>query len=170
MGPECSASGRPAHFRSTLLAAGVPIDVPLADREHTSRTRTPAELTFVGTATTIVRLGRFTILTDPNFLRRGQRAYLGLWSRRLTDPALMVDDLPPLSGVVLSHLHGDHFDRVARAGRDRSPPVITTVAAADRLRRFGFGTHGLRNWQQHIWWTARRSSRSNPCPRSTPAA
>lgn len=98
-----------------------------------------------------MRLGRFTILTDPNFLRRGQRAYLGkgLWSRRLTDPALTVDDLPPLSGVVLSHLHGDHFDRVARAGLDRTPPVITTVAAADRLRHFGFGTHGLRNWQQH---------------------
>jgi hypothetical protein len=30
-----------------------------------------------GTATTIVRLGSFTVLTDPNFLHRGQRAYLG---------------------------------------------------------------------------------------------
>jgi len=33
-------------------------------------------LTFVGTATTILRIGAFTILTDPNFLHRGQRAYL----------------------------------------------------------------------------------------------
>lgn len=37
----------------------------------------PDGMTFVGTATTILRLGRFTVLTDPNFLRRGQRAYLG---------------------------------------------------------------------------------------------
>jgi len=112
---------------------------------------TPADLTFIGTATTIVRLGRFTVLTDPNFLRRGQRAYLGkgLWSRRLTDPAMTVDSLPPLSGVVLSHLHGDHFDRVARAGLDRRPPIITTAPAADRLRHFGFDTHGLQNWQRH---------------------
>jgi hypothetical protein len=34
-------------------------------------------ITFIGTATTIVRLGSFTVLTDPNFLHRGQRAYLG---------------------------------------------------------------------------------------------
>jgi L-ascorbate metabolism protein UlaG (beta-lactamase superfamily) len=113
--------------------------------------RSDASLTFVGTATTILRLGRFTVLTDPNFLRRGQRAYLGkgLWSRRLTEPAMTVDELPPLSAVVLSHLHGDHFDRVARAGLDRTPPIITTVPAADRLQRYGFSTQGLENWQQH---------------------
>ena len=42
-------------------------------------------LTFVGTATTVLRLGSFTLLTDPNFLHRGQRAYLGkgLWTKRL---------------------------------------------------------------------------------------
>jgi ribonuclease BN (tRNA processing enzyme) len=68
-------------------------------------------LTFVGTATTLLRLGGFTVLTDPNFLHRGQRAYLGkgLWSRRLTDPAVTVGELPSLDAVVLSHLHGDHF-------------------------------------------------------------
>ena len=74
-------------------------------------------LEFIGTATTLLRLGRFTLLTDPNFLHRGQRAYLGkgLWSRRLTEPSCQPADLPPLDAVVLSHLHGDHFDRVARA-------------------------------------------------------
>jgi L-ascorbate metabolism protein UlaG (beta-lactamase superfamily) len=111
----------------------------------------PASLTFVGTATTIVQLGRFTVLTDPNFLHRGQRAYLGkgLWSRRLTEPAISVEELPALSAVVLSHLHGDHFDRVARAGLDRKPPIITTVPAGKRLQRYGFTTLGLENWQRH---------------------
>jgi hypothetical protein len=53
-------------------------------------------LTFVGTATTILRLGSFAVLTDPNFLHRGQRAYLGkgLWSRRLTEPSMRVEDVP----------------------------------------------------------------------------
>ena len=56
-------------------------------------------ISFIGTATTLIRLGSFTLLTDPNFLHRGQRAYLGkgLWSRRLTDPALSPDALPVLS-------------------------------------------------------------------------
>lgn len=107
-------------------------------------------LTFVGTATTVLRLGRFRLLTDPNFLHRGQRARLGwgLSSRRRTDPALDIDRLPPLDAVLLSHLHGDHFDRVARDGLDHALPVVTTPHAGDRLRRWGFeAASGLRTWE-----------------------
>jgi L-ascorbate metabolism protein UlaG (beta-lactamase superfamily) len=109
-------------------------------------------LTFVGTATTVLRLGGFTLLTDPNFLHRGQRAYLGkgLWSRRLTDPALRPAELPPLDAIVLSHLHGDHFDRVARRELARTQPVITTPAAARRLRGWGFESEGLETWQRTV--------------------
>jgi len=104
-----------------------------------------ATLTFGGTATTLLRFGRFTVLTDPNFLHRGQWAYLGkgLASRRLTQPALRPSDLPPLDAVVLSHLHGDHFDRVARRDLTRSAPLLTTPSAARRLARYHFATTGL---------------------------
>ncbi|QCX26805.1 MBL fold metallo-hydrolase [Nocardioides jishulii] len=108
-------------------------------------------ITFIGTATTVLRLGSFTLLTDPNFLHRGQRAYLGkgLWSRRLTEPALQPAALPPLDAVVLSHLHGDHFDRIARRELDRTPPVLTTPPAARKLRKWGFDARGLGTWQRH---------------------
>jgi len=107
-------------------------------------------LTFIGTATTVLRLGAFTLLTDPNFLHRGQRAYLGkgLWSRRLSEPAMQPADLPTLDAIVLSHLHGDHFDRIARRDLARAQPVLTTPAAARRLIRWGFDTHGLRTWER----------------------
>lgn len=107
-------------------------------------------LEFIGTATTLLRLGPFTLLTDPNFLHRGQRAYLGrgLWSKRLTEPSTQPGGLPELTAVLLSHLHGDHFDRVARRGLDRSVPVLTTPAAARRLHRWGFsGSYGLETWE-----------------------
>src|SRR3954451_3518806 len=96
-----------------------------------------ASLTFIGTATTLLRLGEFTLLTDPNFLHRGQRAYLGhgLWSKRRTEPTLDIDEVPPIDAVVLSHLHGDHFDRVARRGLAKDTPVLTPRPAARRLRR-----------------------------------
>jgi L-ascorbate metabolism protein UlaG (beta-lactamase superfamily) len=114
--------------------------------------RGPASLTFVGTATTLLRLGTFTVLTDPNFLHQGQRAYLGkgLWSRRLTEPALQPADLPPLDAVVLSHLHGDHFDRVARRHLARTQPVLTTPPAARTLQRWGFAVEALSTWQEHV--------------------
>jgi L-ascorbate metabolism protein UlaG (beta-lactamase superfamily) len=72
-----------------------------------------------------------------------------LWSRRLTEPSLQPADLPPYDAVVLSHLHGDHFDRVARRGLPRESPVITTTHAARRLSRWGFATHGLGEWEEH---------------------
>lgn len=106
-------------------------------------------LFFVGTATTVITYAGFTVLTDPNFLHRGQRAYLGkgLTSRRRTEPAMDVGQLPPLDLVVLSHLHGDHFDRVAKRGLDRSVPVATTPHAARRLGRWGFDPRPLRTWE-----------------------
>ena len=107
-------------------------------------------LTFVGTATTVMTLGPFTLLTDPNFLRRGQRAYLGrgLWTKRLTDPAMGIAQLPPLDAVVLSHLHGDHWDRVARQQLSKSVPLLTTRHAARRLGPRGFPADGMDTWEQ----------------------
>jgi L-ascorbate metabolism protein UlaG (beta-lactamase superfamily) len=109
-------------------------------------------LQFIGTATTVLRIGDFTLLTDPNFLHRGERAYLGrgLFSKRLTEPALGVEDLPPLDAVVLSHLHGDHWDRRAQRGLDRSLPIVTTRHAARRLRPRGFeNAIALDTWASH---------------------
>jgi L-ascorbate metabolism protein UlaG (beta-lactamase superfamily) len=109
-------------------------------------------LNFIGTATTLIELGSFRILTDPNFLHRGQRAYLGkgLWSRRLTEPSMQPGDLPEIDAIVLSHLHGDHFDRVAKAELPRSQPVITTPKAAQRLMRWGFEARGLQTWRTEL--------------------
>lgn len=109
-------------------------------------------LQFIGTATTVLRIGGFTLLTDPNFLHKGERAYLGrgLVSKRLTEPALGIDDLPPLDAVVLSHLHGDHFDRRAKAGLDKGLPIVTTRHAARRLRLQGFDNAiALDTWTSH---------------------
>jgi L-ascorbate metabolism protein UlaG (beta-lactamase superfamily) len=107
-------------------------------------------LEFIGTATTLLRLGPFTLLTDPNFLHRGQRAYLGkgLFSKRLTEPSMQPADLPPYRAILLSHLHGDHFDRVARRELAKDSLVLSTPSAADRLHDWGFErAQGLEPWQ-----------------------
>ncbi len=95
---------------------------------------------FVGTATVILRYAGFTILTDPNFLHAGDHVHLGygLRSERQTNPAIEIEDLPPLDLVLLSHLHGDHFDRVAEEKLDKRVPIITTPHAARYLEGKGF--------------------------------
>jgi L-ascorbate metabolism protein UlaG (beta-lactamase superfamily) len=110
-------------------------------------------LTFIGNATVLLRCGPFTILTDPSFLHAGQRAHLGygLFTERLLEPAMQVDELPPLDAVVLSHLHGDHWDRIAARSLDRSLPVVTTPHASRRLQGVqGFRRAvGLQTWESH---------------------
>src|SRR4028118_99559 len=95
---------------------------------------------FVGTATVIIRYGGFTILTDPNFLHKGDHVHLGygLHSERLTEPAISLEQLPPVDFVLLSHMHGDHFDHVVSERLDRKVPILTTKHAAASLRGLGF--------------------------------
>jgi L-ascorbate metabolism protein UlaG (beta-lactamase superfamily) len=109
-------------------------------------------MTFGGTATMLLRIGPFTLLTDPNFLHRGQYARLGygLRSKRRTEPALLPTQLPALDGILLSHMHGDHWDRIATKTLPKDTPVITTPEAATCLADRGFtATADLRAWQTH---------------------
>src|SRR5687768_8352305 len=103
-----------------------------------------ADVTFIGNATTLLRLGAFTLLTDPAFGPAGSRVHLGYgaWTRRLKDPAMSYADLPPLDLVLLSHLHGDHFDRAARRVLPSTLPIVTTPQAQRRLRRRNFTATG----------------------------
>ncbi|HET6380271.1 MAG TPA: MBL fold metallo-hydrolase [candidate division Zixibacteria bacterium] len=104
----------------------------------------------IGNATVLIRYGAFTILTDPNFVHRGVEVPLGygLSTVRLTNPAMEIDQLPPLDLVLLSHHHGDHFDEVAERRLDRTIPIVTTPSAADTLRGQGFGAaRGLETWR-----------------------
>ncbi len=105
---------------------------------------------FVGTATVVIRYAGFTFLTDPNFLHAGDHVHLGygLTSRRVTNPAVEIEDLPPLDFVLLSHLHGDHFDRVAVRKLNKATPIVSTRHATRYLRRNGFtSAHALRTWE-----------------------
>jgi L-ascorbate metabolism protein UlaG (beta-lactamase superfamily) len=104
---------------------------------------------FVGTATVILRYAGFTILTDPNFLHAGDHVHLGygLTAERLTNPALELEDLPPLDFCVLSHYHGDHFDHVVEERLQKDLPIITTEHASSELKDKGFSaTVALDTW------------------------
>lgn len=129
--------------RLTLPAVGSPVDAL-------------GSVQFIGTATTLIRHRGFTILTDPNFLHAGDHAKLGygLTSERLTNPAMEIEQLPPLDLCVLSHFHGDHWDEVASAKLRKDLPVVTTGHAAAALNQEGFAnTFALAPWES---FTARR--------------
>ena len=105
---------------------------------------------FVGNATVLIRYAGFTILTDPNFLHAGDHVHLGygLTSTRLTNPAMEIEDLTPLDFVLLSHLHGDHFDRMAERRLNKATSIISTRHATSYLEKVGFTrTHAIKTWE-----------------------
>ena len=92
----------------------------------------------------------FTILTDPNFLHKGEQVHLGygLRSTRRTNPAIAFEQLPPVDLVILSHMHEDHFDKLVQERLDRSLPIVTTGHASAALNGMGFkSTYPLDTWQ-----------------------
>jgi L-ascorbate metabolism protein UlaG (beta-lactamase superfamily) len=106
---------------------------------------------FVGNATVIIRYAGFTILTDPNFLHKGDHVHLGygLQTTRLTNPAIELEQLPPIDLILLSHMHEDHFDQLVQKKLNHSIPVVTTVQAAQDLKKIGFKTtYGLNKWER----------------------
>ena len=124
-------------------------------------------LLFIGNATMLLTLDGFTILTDPTFVHRHESVPIGygLHTRRLTDPALEIEDLPPIDFVLLSHFHGDHFDQVAQERLPRSVPVVTTPQSSRQLRELGFGgAVGLDTWDSVTLTKGQHRLKVTACP------
>jgi L-ascorbate metabolism protein UlaG (beta-lactamase superfamily) len=105
---------------------------------------------FIGNATTLIRFGGLTVLTDPAFLHKGEHVYLGhgIWARREVEPACQIADLPPIDLIVLSHYHGDHFDDVAARELDKNLPIVSTADAVGKLNALGFNKgFSLDTWE-----------------------
>jgi L-ascorbate metabolism protein UlaG (beta-lactamase superfamily) len=91
------------------------------------------QITYIGHATLLIRIGPHTILTDPNF-----DPALGGILKRVAPPGIPLDELPELDAVLLSHAHADHlsFDSLGRL--PSSTPVVAPPRVADWLSRRGY--------------------------------
>lgn len=72
--------------------------------EHVAADGARLAVTWVGHATTVLQLDDKFILTDPVFTTS-----VGQFNRRLVEPGVSVDALPPIDAVLISHLHVDHL-------------------------------------------------------------
>ena len=106
----------------------------------------------------VVRLGHSTLLlklagefwlTDPVFsLRASPVQWAG--PKRFHAPAISIDDLPAIKGVILSHDHYDHLDKAAIL--QLAPKVdvfIAPLGVGDRLIAWGIDPARVR---QLNWW------------------
>lgn len=90
-------------------------------------------VTMVGHATVLIQVAGFNILTDPVFSERASPLRFA-GPKRVTPPGILLDDLPPIDAILLSHNHYDHMDiATLRAVHERYAPLIITPLGNDTI-------------------------------------
>lgn len=107
---------------------------------------------------TVYRLGHSTVLlklhnrfwlTDPVFAERASPVQ---WAgpQRFHQPPVRLDELPPISAVILSHNHYDHLDRAAIGQLvHKTGLFLTPLGVGDTLIEWGVPADKVR---QLDWW------------------
>jgi L-ascorbate metabolism protein UlaG (beta-lactamase superfamily) len=108
-----------------------------------------AVVTFIGHSTFLIQTPAGNVLTDPMYSQRaGPFKMFG--PRRVRQPAVPFDALPPISTVLLSHNHYDHCDlptlRMLAARFD--PLVVTPLGNGPLVRSTGIGRVEELDWWQ----------------------
>jgi L-ascorbate metabolism protein UlaG (beta-lactamase superfamily) len=125
-----------------------PTSVDVQPRLPPTLNGSAAAVTFIGHATFLIQTAAGNVLTDPMYSERASPvAWLG--PRRVGQPGVRFDDLPPISTVLLSHNHYDHCDRTTLGMlAARFNPVVVTPLGNGRLVR----SAGIRRVEELDWW------------------
>jgi N-acyl-phosphatidylethanolamine-hydrolysing phospholipase D len=103
----------------------------------------------IGHSTVLLQFAGKNVITDPMFSQRASPVQFA-GPRRLMDPALSIDALPPIDTVLLSHNHYDHLDKRSVERILEANPNATWVAPL-RVSR-DVRSWGIRNIVELDWW------------------
>lgn len=108
-------------------------------------------VTLINHSTVLIQVAGINILTDPIFAKRASPVS---WAgpKRVTNPAIVLNDMPPIDLILVSHNHYDHLDLAAM--REMSKP---NVDYREPLILIGLGNgrllteEGLPNFREMDW-------------------
>lgn len=104
------------------------------------------QVTWIGHATVLIQHRGVNILTDPIFSQRASPlSFAG--PRRVTQPALTLQELPAIDYVVISHNHYDHLDADSVAAIGDRAQWLTPLGY-----REWFAEQGVSNVVELDWW------------------
>ncbi|MFT4554067.1 MAG: N-acyl-phosphatidylethanolamine-hydrolyzing phospholipase D [Chlamydiales bacterium] len=104
------------------------------------------QITWIGHSTLLIQYRGKNILTDPIFSEiAGPVQFIGL--RRYTPPAIMIEQLPRIDYVIVSHNHYDHLDLASVYKLGNDPLWIVPL----KLKSW-FINVGIDNVLEMDWW------------------
>ena len=107
----------------------------------------------LGHSTVLLKLNGQFWLTDPVFSKRASPVQ---WAgpQRFHAPPVSIAELPPITGVILSHDHYDHLDHAAVLElAAKTEHFITPLGVGDTLVKWGIPAEKVR---QLAWWESTR--------------
>jgi hypothetical protein len=114
------------------------------------------DLTLIRSSTLRITFGELRLLFDPYLAPKGGgRSYGGVHTSPLSDlPYTIETILADIDAVLVSHLHSDHFDDVARERLPREVPVLCHERDKAEISKWGF-SHVKGFDQPTVWrWDA----------------
>jgi L-ascorbate metabolism protein UlaG (beta-lactamase superfamily) len=110
-----------------------------------------AGITFIGHSSFFLQIGGRNVLVDPVFAKRL------IVLRRQRRPGLLIEEIPPIDLVLVTHAHMDHLNiaslrkiiRATRRVRGRGPEIVVPYGVDDLVSQLGFRqVSTLKWWQQ----------------------
>jgi L-ascorbate metabolism protein UlaG (beta-lactamase superfamily) len=132
-------SGKTKDLTYTVPAAEN-VDLPFLQNNRQITT-----ITWIGHATFLLQIGGLNIVTDPVWAKR-----MG-FERRLSEPGIPLEKMPPVDLVLISHGHYDHLDFPTLRKLAGKPQYLVPAGLASLLRRKGFG-----DVLEFTWWERKR--------------
>ncbi|WP_017727944.1 MBL fold metallo-hydrolase [Halalkalibacterium ligniniphilum] len=102
--------------------------------------RSNFSITWVGHATFLIQMNGLNILTDPVWAQR-----MGVQTR-LTEPGLLMSELPDIDLVVISHGHYDHLDFASIRKLRGNPTFYVPTGLKSAFTRRGYKKVVEANW------------------------
>jgi len=130
-----------------------PIDPPPAHPQPLGWQSDGVTAAWLGHSTVLVKIGGFTILTDPIFSDRAGISVgpVTFGIKRLVAPALTIEQLPPIDLILLSHAHMDHFDLPSLSRlKNRGTTVVTATNTSDLLRERRYKQVRELRWDERL--------------------
>lgn len=105
-------------------------------------------VTFINHATVLIQMDNVNILTDPIWsYRAGPASWLG--SKRVRDPGVPLEALPPIDMILISHNHYDHLDlHTLKKLNERDAPDIIAGLGNKAL----LSDNGMQKVHELDWW------------------
>jgi L-ascorbate metabolism protein UlaG (beta-lactamase superfamily) len=151
-----------------VAIAAAALTGPFDDRALRAESMEPnqemeAQLQWIGGPTALLRIGGFTLLTDPMLGPKGPKAFVlskhpstgeaNAFIERFDDPADV--DVSSLDAVLLSHPHADHLDAAAVEAIPKSTLIVVPPTAEAGLRQMGFTNVQPLRWGRTMEFTSR---------------